>query len=174
MSYNNLFAGLLSRLSEAMNRAGEQMKAKAYKKAEETILSFTSEIHSVADIKGKSGIGPAVTKKLQEYLDTGKIRVLEEEENKPEYVLTDIYGIGPKKAQELVKQGITTIDILRQRQNEVLNEVQKKRSTLLRRYFETYSASRNYRVFQSRQKVCSKRRLFRNRRKLSSRARNIR
>ena len=125
MSYNNIFADLLSRLSDAMSRTGEPMKARAYKKGEETILGFTTEIKSVGDIKGKPGIGEAITKKLQEYLDTGKIKVLDDEENKPERVLTDIYGIGPKKAKELVEQGIISIDILRQRQ-DVLNEVQKK------------------------------------------------
>ena len=125
-SYNNIFAGLLSRLSDAMARSGEPMKARAYKKAEETILGFITEIKSVEDIKDKPAIGKAIVSKLQEYMNTGKIRILEEAENKPERVLTDVYGIGPKKAKELVKQGITDIDTLRERQNEVLNEVQKK------------------------------------------------
>jgi len=125
-SYNNIFAGLLSRLSDAMARSGEPMKARAYKKAEETILGFTGEIKSVEDIKGKPAIGQAVLSKLQEYINTGKIRILEAEENKPERVLTDVYGIGPKKAKELVEQGITDIDTLRERQDELLNEVQKK------------------------------------------------
>jgi DNA polymerase beta len=125
-SYNSKFANLLSRLSDAMMRSGEPMKARAYKKGEETILGFTTEIRSIDDIKGKSGIGTAIVNKLQEYIDTGKIRVLDEEENKPERVFTDIYGIGPKKAKELVQQGITSIDELRKQQDKVLNEVQRK------------------------------------------------
>ena len=125
-SYNSKFANLLSRLSDAMMRSGEPMKARAYKKGEETILGFTTDIRSIDDIKGKSGIGTAIVNKLQEYIDTGKIRVLDEEENKPERVFTDIYGIGPKKAKELVQQGITSIDELRKQQDKVLNEVQRK------------------------------------------------
>ncbi|NBV28848.1 hypothetical protein EBS02_07525, partial [bacterium] len=109
-----------------MARTGEPMKARAYKNAEETILGFTIEIKSIEDIKGKPAIGPAIISKMKEYMDTGKIRLLEEAENQPERVLTDVYGIGPKKAKELVKKGIIDIDTLRQRQNEVLNEVQKK------------------------------------------------
>ena len=36
-----------------------------------------------------------------------------------------MYGIGPKKAQELVEQGITTIQQLRANQHQLLNETQK-------------------------------------------------
>jgi len=125
-SYNNKFVNLLSRLSDAMMKSGEPMKARAYKKAEETILAFTTEIRSIDDIKGKPGIGTAIMNKLQEYIDTGKIRVLDEEENKPERIFTDIYGIGPKKAKELVQQGITSIDELQKVQKNVLNDVQRK------------------------------------------------
>ena len=122
---NIQFANLLSRLSDVMLRTGEPMKSRAYKKAEETILGMTTEIKSVNDIKGKPGIGVAITNKLQEYLDTGKINVLEIEENKPEILLTNVYGIGPKKAKELVEKGITDIDTLKERQ-DLLNDVQRK------------------------------------------------
>ena len=122
---NIQFANLLSRLSDVMMRTGEPMKSRAYKKAEETILGMTTEIKSIDDIKGKPGIGSAITNKLQEYLDTGKINVLEREENKPENILTNVYGIGPKKAKELVEKGITDIATLKERQ-DLLNDVQKK------------------------------------------------
>jgi NAD-dependent DNA ligase len=39
--------------------------------------------------------------------------------------LGDIYGIGPKKAKELVENGITSVEQLRTRADEVLNETQK-------------------------------------------------
>ena len=39
--------------------------------------------------------------------------------------MAEIYGIGPKKAQELVNSGITSIDELRLRQHELLNDIQK-------------------------------------------------
>ena len=42
-------------------------------------------------------------------------------------MFTDVYGIGPKKAQELVKKhSVTTIQELRDRQDDLLNDVQKK------------------------------------------------
>ena len=125
MSHNAVFAQLMNRLSTAMNQLGEPMRAKAYKKAEESILSMTEDIHSMKDLANQPGIGPTIRAKLQEYLDTGKIKALEEYENKPEIRLAEIYGVGPKKAKELVSQGIKTVDELRSRQ-DLLNAVQKK------------------------------------------------
>jgi NAD-dependent DNA ligase len=124
--YNALFASLLSKLSTAMSTVGEQMRSRAYKRAEETILSTTEDINSVKDLENKPGIGQTTLNKLQEYLDTGKIKVLEEYENQPETLLSEVYGIGPKKAKDLVEHGITTIKQLREQQNKVLNDVQKK------------------------------------------------
>jgi NAD-dependent DNA ligase len=125
MSYNEKFASLLSRLSTVMGNIGEHMRSKAYKKAEETILGMTTEIRSINDLDNKPGIGPTIKKKLQEYLETGKISALEKSENKPEVLFTNIYGIGPKKASEIVKKGITTIAELKANKDEVLNAVQK-------------------------------------------------
>jgi NAD-dependent DNA ligase len=123
-AYNARFADLLSRLSTVMNQMGEPMRAKAYKTAEDVILGHTEEIHSIKDLHGLPGIGPTIRAKLQEYLDTGKINVLEEQEKRPEVILSDVYGIGPKKAKELVSQGIKSIQQLRENLS-LLNTVQK-------------------------------------------------
>ena len=125
MSYSEIFASLLSRLSTVMMNTGEPMRAKAYKKAEETILGMTTEIKNIKDLDGKPGIGETIKQKLQEYLETGKIEALEKAENKPEVLFTNIFGIGPKKASEIVKKGITTIPQLKDRQEDVLNSIQK-------------------------------------------------
>ena len=39
--------------------------------------------------------------------------------------LTDIHGIGPKKAGELIEKGIRTVEDLRKQQDELLNDKQK-------------------------------------------------
>jgi DNA polymerase beta len=126
MELNNKLANLMSKLSDLMMKIGEPMKSRAYKKAEETILGMETEITSVDSLKGKPGIGPTILNKIQEYLETGKLALIEREENKPEVLLTNVYGIGPQKAKELVSKGILTIDDLKKHQNEVLNDVQKK------------------------------------------------
>ena len=52
------------------------------------------------------------------------LKIIEREKNNPVNILSDVYGIGPKKAQELVDQGITTIEQLRTKQKQVLNDTQ--------------------------------------------------
>lgn len=118
-------ANLMNKLAIVMNKTGEPMKARAYQKAEETLLGLNEEITDVSQLKGKPGIGPTIMEKMKEYLRTGTLELLEREKANPINVLTEVYGIGPKKAKELVEKGITTIETLRERQNEVLNEVQK-------------------------------------------------
>ena len=125
-SMNEKLAKLMSTLADIMMRTGEPMKARAYKKAEETILSTQTEIKEANDLKGKPGIGDTILKKITEYLETGTLQLIEREKSNPELILTDVYGIGPQKAKELVKKGITTIEQLREQQNEVLNDVQRK------------------------------------------------
>ena len=78
-------------------------------------------------MKGQRGIGSTILAKLQEFVDTGTLSVLEKAKNNPVFIFTEVYGIGPKKAEELVKKhNITTIAELRARQDELLNDVQKK------------------------------------------------
>jgi len=116
---------LMSKLTTIMNKNGEPFKARAYQKAEETIMSFDGPITDISQLKGKEGIGSTIMDKLKEFSETGTLRLLEKEKNNPINVLTEVYGIGFKKAKDLVDKGITTIEELRERQNDVLNDVQK-------------------------------------------------
>jgi DNA polymerase/3'-5' exonuclease PolX len=122
---NERLAGLMSELSQAMSKKGEVHRARAYAKAEEVILSITDDITSLEQLKGRPGIGATIMEKMKEYMESGKVGALEREQAKPETVLSDVYGVGPKKAVELVGKGITSIAELRARQEEVLNDVQK-------------------------------------------------
>ena len=123
---NGELATIMNKLSVIMQNSGQHMKARAYKKAEETILQLPREIHTIEDVKGKPGIGKTMLRTIEEYIKTGKNKIIEKEETNPEHVLSNVYGIGPKKASELVKSNITTIEELREHQDEVLNDVQKK------------------------------------------------
>jgi len=121
---NTDLANLMSTLSDIMYRKGEIPRGRAYKKAEETILN-SDNIYKVDELKGKPGIGPVILKKMEDFLENGKLDIIEREQSKPEYLFTNIYGVGPKKARELVEQGIITIDSLKKQQTEVLNKVQQ-------------------------------------------------
>jgi NAD-dependent DNA ligase len=125
MSYNQKFIEVLEKLSNIMLKKGEPFRAKAYQKAQEFIMSYPNNITSLSELNGKPGIGPAVLEKLEEFINTGSLQIIEREKNNPVNVLSDVYGIGPKKAQELVEQGITSIEQLRANQHQLLNETQK-------------------------------------------------
>ena len=122
--WNESFIKVLEELADIMQRQGEPFKARAYQKAQETIMTYEGDIHNLAQIKNLSGIGKTIESKLEEYMQTGTLRILERERNNPINLLTRVYGIGPKKAEELVKDGINTINDLRARP-ELLNDVQR-------------------------------------------------
>jgi len=122
---NEKFIELMEQLSNIMLKQGETFRARAYQKAQETIMSHPHDIKSPNDLKDKPNIGSTIMEKLNEYFRTGTLQILERDKNNPINILSEVYGIGPKKAKELVDQGITTIEQLREFQNELLNDTQK-------------------------------------------------
>ena len=124
MRLNEKFIDLMEQLASIMLKQGEPFRARAYQKAQETIMSYSYDIKSPNDLKEKPNIGSTIMEKLTEYFQTGTLQILEREKNNPINILSEVYGIGPKKAKELVDQGITTIEQLRLNQN-LLNDNQK-------------------------------------------------
>jgi NAD-dependent DNA ligase len=123
--YNEQFIDLMEKLSGIMLKQGEPFRARAYQKAQETLMSFPGDIIEVEQLKGKPGIGSTILEKLNEFANTGTLKILEREKNNPINILGEIYGVGPKKAKELVEKGVITIEQLRERSNELLNDIQK-------------------------------------------------
>jgi NAD-dependent DNA ligase len=123
--YNEQFIDLMEKLASIMLKQGEPFRARAYQKAQETLMSYPQDISSVDQLKGAPGIGSTILEKLNEFVTTGTLKILEREKNNPVNILGEIYGVGPKKAKELVEKGITTIEQLRTQQDQVLNDVQK-------------------------------------------------
>ena len=121
---NEKFIELMEKLSDIMLKQGEPFRARAYQKAQETIMAYPDDILSPNDLKGKPGIGETIMEKLNEYVQTGSLKILEREKNNPVNILAEVYGIGPKKAKDLVDQGITSIAELRENQ-QLLNDIQK-------------------------------------------------
>ena len=122
---NAAYVDILDQLATIMAKRGDNIRARVYKKAQETILAMTDDIYSPQQLKGQAGIGSTILEKLETFDKTGTLPIIEQERGKPENILSDVYGIGPKKAVELVQMGITSISQLRERQDEVLNKVQK-------------------------------------------------
>ena len=121
---NEKFIELMEKLSDIMLKQGEPFRSRAYQKAQETIMSYPSDILYPNELKGMPGIGETIMDKLNEYVQTGTLKIIEREKNNPVNILTEVYGIGPKKAKDLVDQDITTIAQLRENQ-QLLNDVQK-------------------------------------------------
>jgi NAD-dependent DNA ligase len=123
--YNESFIDLLEKLSGIMLKQGEPFRARAYQNAQETIMIYPNDITDPNQLKDLPGIGSTILDKLNEYVKTGTLRVLEREKSNPIIILGEVYGIGPKKAQELMNAGINNLDDLRLKQNEYLTEIQK-------------------------------------------------
>ena len=124
---NEKFIEILQQLEELMYLKGNIFKARAYSRAQQSIILYQNDINNPEEIKDLKNIGDAVIKKLKMFLKDGKLDILEKYKNSPLYIFKEIYGVGPKKAKELVdKHKITTIKELRDKQGDVLNDVQKK------------------------------------------------
>ena len=125
---NEQLIDMFDKLASILQKQGEPFKARAYQKAQETIMLSKEDItkdNFLTMLKGKPGIGEAIIKKIQEFAETGTLRLLEREKENPVNILTDVYGIGPKKAKDLIAEGITNIDQLKAKKDKVLNSVQK-------------------------------------------------
>ena len=128
MSHSDMI-NMLEKMQQIMFLDGQPFKARAYNKAKETIMLHEGEIKSAVDVEGKSGFrkGGSVLKTLNEFLTTGKVKKIEDSKNDMRFVFNDIYGIGPKMSKKLVREyNVKSIEELRERQDELLNDVQKK------------------------------------------------
>jgi DNA polymerase/3'-5' exonuclease PolX len=126
---NEKFVDLMTVLAYVMRTRKDFMRMKAYDNARDTISSFSGDITKPEQLKRQKGIGDAIYSKLIDYEKTGTLRILEEEKEliarkKAMDVFKDIYGVGEKKAEELVEKGITTLSELENRKSEVLNDKQ--------------------------------------------------
>ena len=124
---NEQLATLFDELSTFMTKRGEPFKSRAYQKAQESIVLYENDItpENYKELNKLPGVGETIINKIGEYIQTGTLRLLERERADPQNVLADIYGVGPKKASDLVSKGIKTVNELREKEDELLNAVQK-------------------------------------------------
>lgn len=105
----------------------EPFKAGAYAKVIDAIELYDQPIKTVEDIRNIKGVGKKIEDKIIEYLQTGKMHAVENALQDDKYILgkklLSIYGIGPAKIDELMKQ-IGSFEELKSRP-ELLNDKQK-------------------------------------------------
>jgi DNA polymerase/3'-5' exonuclease PolX len=121
--YNTEFIEILGEFGDLLMRRGEPFRARAYQKAQETLMTYENDITDISQIEGLPGIGKTILSKLDEFVKTGKIEALEKERSNPIIVLTNIYGVGPKKAQQLLEKGFDTIEKIKSLSSQELNNL---------------------------------------------------
>ena len=106
--------------------------ARAYLKVITQLKNYEGTITSLDDVKSIDGIGAKMEKKIQEILETGSLAAAEKAKTLYNIdaldALQKIYGVGPTKATDLVKSGITSIAQLRdevKKNPKLLNDKQK-------------------------------------------------
>jgi DNA polymerase/3'-5' exonuclease PolX len=110
---------------------GEGFKSAAYNKAVKALedMESDSDITSENLLKVK-GIGQKIVEKVNEILLTGTCKMYDsiKDYKDPREVFMKIHGVGPAKANQLTKLGITTIEELKNHMNidELLNNTQMK------------------------------------------------
>mgnify|MGYP001454015100 CR=1 FL=1 len=126
---NEKLIELVDTLGNIMAKKGEPFRSRAYKKAQESLIVYPDEIteKNYQNLASLPGVGETILKKFKEFINTVTLRVLEREKNDPRNIFSDIYGVGPKKANELVeKHDIKTLEQLIDKQDSVLNNKQKE------------------------------------------------
>ena len=132
-SLNKKIVDALGELNRLMMQQGEPFRARAYQRAQQEIYKYREPITKIDQIRDLPNIGATILKKLEELEQTGKIDAIAREQQKiveqeklPINIFSKIYGVGPKRAQQLVDRGITTISQLKLPENmKLLNDKQK-------------------------------------------------
>jgi len=123
---NQEIARIFVHISEILDIQGENpFKIRAYIKASQTIESLTYELSSLEDknkIAKLPGIGGGIAQKIEEVLETGKLKYYEELKRSEYGPLTEflkISGMGPKHAKLVYdKLGIKTVEALKEAAEE--------------------------------------------------------
>ena len=102
---------------------GEYVKGKYLEKSQ-AFLALKS-FDTLDDIEKMKEITPMTIRKCKEFVEKGTTLEIEDYKTNPLFKFLNVHGIGIKKAEVLVNEGIKTIDELRERQ-DLLNDVQRK------------------------------------------------
>jgi len=118
---------ILKHLGNHEKNRGQGFKAAAYFKA----IKGVHDLDKIDEVSLKSvkGIGPSLTDKIMCIVNTGTCPAYDKIKNVKDNLsdFLDISGVGPKKAKELVDNGFTSIEGLRESPNldELLNDKQR-------------------------------------------------
>jgi len=123
---------IINKLTEIKNylmQKNDYYRVKAYSNILTQLYSYQKPITSYNDFKNNIKAGEKISAKVKELIDTNKIRYIEVNIIKDDIYnfkeqLKDVYGIGYKKANDLISKGITSMELLK-RNSHLLNDKQK-------------------------------------------------
>ncbi|MFO7967412.1 MAG: DNA polymerase/3'-5' exonuclease PolX [Archaeoglobaceae archaeon] len=116
---NREIARILNEIADYLDMEGVQFKPRAYRRAAQNIETLGSDIEEVyrkGELENIEGVGKGIAKKIEEYLETGKVKKLQELKEKApvdtENLMT-VEGLGPKTVEALYNElGIKDLDDL--------------------------------------------------------------
>lgn len=114
---------ILKEFQEYHKSLGNNIKATQYTRAIQSLEhSSIKKIKSGSELLDLLWIGKGIISKVDEYIKTGKVKLLEEFRKNPlissSKELTSVFGIGPKKAKLLIDNGIYSVDDLKKAVNK--------------------------------------------------------
>ena len=123
---NKTIIKLLMEFGDLLKKEKDFFRGRALQTSSIILREYESKIEHSDQLKGIPRIGIGIREKVQEILDTGTIRDLDDLKMKyknkskvsNKFELEGILGIGPKEAQKLNRLGITTIDQLEDKVNK--------------------------------------------------------
>lgn len=134
-SNTDLKKNILDQLNILLNdkkSKGETFRIRAYIKAINAIKEYEGPIESIEDLDNINGLAKgSIKERIKEFIESGNISQVSNinKNSKILEILNNIYGVGPSKANELVKKhNITSINDLKNKLLEnpnILNNKQK-------------------------------------------------
>jgi len=116
---NQEIAKILYEIADLLEIEGVEFKPRAYRKAAQNIESLSvdiEELYKKGQLEKIPGVGKSIAEKIKEYLETGKVKKLEELRKKiPVDIesLSAVEGLGPKMIKVLYeKLGVKNLDDL--------------------------------------------------------------
>eukprot|EP01095_Lingulamoeba_sp_RSL-Kostka_P005051 TRINITY_DN16414_c0_g1_i1.p1 TRINITY_DN16414_c0_g1~~TRINITY_DN16414_c0_g1_i1.p1 ORF type:complete len:381 (-),score=130.55 TRINITY_DN16414_c0_g1_i1:155-1297(-) len=128
-NFNAQITDILTQVGLFEKNSGNVHKFKAYSKASKALAGLNYPVASGKEASKIDGIGPKLSKKIDEILQTGKLEKLEKLKQDPRLksiqLLAEVTGIGPSAAKKFVdEQGVKDLDDLKKIESK-LNKHQK-------------------------------------------------
>lgn len=117
----------LSKLADK-EKLSNNFKYRAYKNAITSLKEYPETITSSSQLSTLKGFGKGILQKIDEIITFGELQNQPTLTPKQELIqtLTNVYGIGDKKALDLIdNHNIQSLQQLKEKQNELLNDKQK-------------------------------------------------